>query len=210
MILVSRTRNSKCERGDGTPERRKVSTGRRQRRIGHALGCHAKADPLERDNRFAAGNVQILCARHRFRTRDRVQHTAARPRSAAQATGEPRQPRAVSCEPRHDGTAMTGPAVLSTEQHASFWVATAMLAPECSPLCATVDADVCVIGGGYTGLACVRAVDHCRKQVNSPPIRRDHRPNHAAHQRVAEVQRYGAVHALSAALVEPQRHRQIG
>ena len=49
---------------------------------------------------------------------------------------------------------MTGPATLGPEQRASLWVATAMPAPECSPLGATVDADVCVIGGGYTGLSC--------------------------------------------------------
>ena len=46
-ILVSRTRDSECTRGVGTPERRKVSTARPQWRTGHALGYHAKADPLE-------------------------------------------------------------------------------------------------------------------------------------------------------------------
>jgi gamma-glutamylputrescine oxidase len=30
--------------------------------------------------------------------------------------------------------------------------------PGCSPLGADVDADVCVIGGGYTGLACALAL----------------------------------------------------
>ena len=49
---------------------------------------------------------------------------------------------------------MTGSATFGPEQRASLWVATAMPAPECSPLGVTVDADVCVIGGGYTGLSC--------------------------------------------------------
>jgi glycine/D-amino acid oxidase-like deaminating enzyme len=49
---------------------------------------------------------------------------------------------------------MRGPAALGPEQHASLWVATATPAPECSTLDAAVDAEVCVIGAGYTGLSC--------------------------------------------------------
>lgn len=53
---------------------------------------------------------------------------------------------------------MTVPAALGPEQHASLWVATAAPPPGCSPLQASVDADVCVVGGGYTGLSCALAL----------------------------------------------------
>jgi glycine/D-amino acid oxidase-like deaminating enzyme len=49
---------------------------------------------------------------------------------------------------------MAGCAALGPEQDASLWVATATPAPECSTLDEAIDADVCVIGGGYTGLSC--------------------------------------------------------
>lgn len=49
---------------------------------------------------------------------------------------------------------MQGRIALGPEQDASLWVATATPAPECSALDEAVDADVCVIGGGYTGLSC--------------------------------------------------------
>ena len=53
---------------------------------------------------------------------------------------------------------MAAGAALGPEQDASLWVATATQAPECPTLNTTVDADVCVIGGGYTGLACALAL----------------------------------------------------
>ena len=46
------------------------------------------------------------------------------------------------------------PASLDPDQQASLWVATAAPAPDCPTLSAPVDADVCVVGGGYTGLSC--------------------------------------------------------
>ena len=53
---------------------------------------------------------------------------------------------------------MSGATALGPEQQASLWVATATPAPVCSTLNAAVDADVCVIGGGYTGLSCALAL----------------------------------------------------
>lgn len=53
---------------------------------------------------------------------------------------------------------MSSPAALGPDQQKSLWVATAAPAPECSTLDAPLDADVCVIGGGYTGLACALAL----------------------------------------------------
>jgi glycine/D-amino acid oxidase-like deaminating enzyme len=44
------------------------------------------------------------------------------------------------------------------DQQASLWVATAAPAPDCPSLESAVDADVCVIGAGYTGLACALAL----------------------------------------------------
>ena len=49
---------------------------------------------------------------------------------------------------------MAGRAALGPEQDASLWVATATPAPECPALADPVDAEVCVIGAGYTGLSC--------------------------------------------------------
>ncbi len=49
---------------------------------------------------------------------------------------------------------MAGRAALGPEQDASLWAATAMPAPECPALADPVDAEVCVIGAGYTGLSC--------------------------------------------------------
>jgi glycine/D-amino acid oxidase-like deaminating enzyme len=46
------------------------------------------------------------------------------------------------------------PAALGPEQQASLWVATAAPAPPCPALQGAIDTDVCVIGGGYTGLSC--------------------------------------------------------
>jgi glycine/D-amino acid oxidase-like deaminating enzyme len=51
------------------------------------------------------------------------------------------------------------------DQLASLWVATASPAPECSPLGAPVDTDVCVVGGGYTGLSCALALVEAGTEV---------------------------------------------
>jgi len=53
---------------------------------------------------------------------------------------------------------MAGAAMFGTDQLASLWVSTAAPAPDCSTLLASVDADVCVVGGGYTGLTCALAL----------------------------------------------------
>jgi glycine/D-amino acid oxidase-like deaminating enzyme len=60
---------------------------------------------------------------------------------------------------------MRGPAALGPDQSASLWVATAATAPDCTSLEAQIDADVCVIGGGYTGLACALALAESRTDV---------------------------------------------
>jgi glycine/D-amino acid oxidase-like deaminating enzyme len=60
---------------------------------------------------------------------------------------------------------MRGPAALGPEQQASLWVATAAPAPECPSLEGALDADVCVIGGGYTGFSCALALAEHRTDV---------------------------------------------
>jgi len=53
---------------------------------------------------------------------------------------------------------MRSSALTDPEQQASLWVATATPAPECPALTASIEADCCVIGAGYTGLACALAL----------------------------------------------------
>ena len=61
---------------------------------------------------------------------------------------------------------MPGAYALDSEQRGSLWVATANPAPPCPTLADSIDADVVVIGAGYTGLSCALAlVEHGTRVV---------------------------------------------
>jgi len=54
---------------------------------------------------------------------------------------------------------------VGADQQRSLWRATAPLAPATAPLEQTADADVVIIGAGYTGLSCAIALAEARHSV---------------------------------------------
>ncbi|HVL55185.1 MAG TPA: FAD-binding oxidoreductase [Burkholderiaceae bacterium] len=60
---------------------------------------------------------------------------------------------------------MSERAATAADQRASLWRATAAPAPDCPALDAAADADVCIVGAGYTGLSCALALAEQRTDV---------------------------------------------
>src|SRR5215470_2442948 len=56
-------------------------------------------------------------------------------------------------------------AAVGTDQQRSLWRATAPLAPATTPLELSIDADVAIVGAGYTGLSCAIALAEARHSV---------------------------------------------